>query len=155
MYGLEWRTIYAVTRCLCVNFPGCEPARQCIHHLISWYDEPIHNNNTAILTPQLLVSFALLTFWWWHPARLLVPGLVLFHNSFFPGGEQLEQHIFAYKSEQPTIACIAIFYKYCFYIKHGDIVTNLTLWNPWGMSLICQNVTMWVYETWIKTQRHS
>ena len=46
-----------------------------------------------------------------------------------------EQRILAHKSEQPTAGCIAIFLLY----KHGGIATNLNLWNPWGMLLICQN----------------
>ena len=58
--------------------------------------------------------------------------IVLFHNYFSPSGEQPEQYILAYKSEQPTAGCLAIFHKYCWYIKHGSIITNLTLWNPWG-----------------------
>ena len=54
-------------------------------------------------------------------------------------------------SEVRTAAgCIAIFQKYCCYIKHGSIITNLTLWNPWGILLICQNTTMWVYGAWIR-----
>ena len=31
-----------------------------------------------------------------------------------------------------TCQCIAIFHKYICYIKHGGIITNLNLWNPWG-----------------------
>ena len=58
--------------------------------------------------------------------------IVLFHNYFSPSCEQTEQRISAHKSEQPTAGGIAIFHKYCCYIKHGDIVTNLTLWNLWG-----------------------
>ena len=57
--------------------------------------------------------------------------IALFHNSFSPSGEQAEQGILAYKSEQPTLGFITIFNKYC-YIKHGGIITNLTQWNSWG-----------------------
>ena len=56
----------------------------------------------------------------------------LFHNSFSHTSKQPEQHILAHKPEQPTAGCIAIFHKYCCYIKHGGIITNLILWNPWG-----------------------
>ena len=49
-----------------------------------------------------------------------------------------------------TDSCIAIFHKYCFCAKHGDIITNLTLRNLWGILLICQNTTMRVYGAWIK-----
>ena len=48
----------------------------------------------------------------------------LFHNHF------RTTHIPAYKSEQTTAGCIAIFHKYCCYIKHGGINPNLTRWNP-------------------------
>ena len=71
--------------------------------------------------------------------------VVLFHNTFSPNGEQPEQHIFAYKSEQPIAGSISIFHKYCS-IKHGDIITNVTPWNPGGyvtdMSKY-RNVGMW------------
>ena len=40
---------------------------------------------------------------------------------------------------------------YCCYAKHGGFTTNLTLRNHWGMLLMCQNTTMWVYGAWIKT----
>ena len=38
---------------------------------------------------------------------------------------------FGHKSEQLTAGCIAIFHKYVVYKKHGGIMTNLTLENPW------------------------
>ena len=59
--------------------------------------------------------------------------IVLFHNSFSPSGEKPEKWILAYKSEQPTAVCIEIFHKYGCYIKHGGIIRNLTLRNPWGV----------------------
>ena len=51
---------------------------------------------------------------------------------FFPCNEQPKQHILAHKSEQPTAGCVAIFHRYCCYIKQGGIITNFNLWNPWG-----------------------
>ena len=75
---------------------------------------------------------------------------VLFHNIFTPSGEQPEQRILAYTSEQPTVGCIAIYHKYCCYIKHRGIITNLTLLTLGGMLLICQNTTMRVYGAWIR-----
>ena len=51
--------------------------------------------------------------------------IVLFPNSFSPSSEQPEQHILAHKPEQPTSGFIC-------YTKHGGIITNLNLWNPWG-----------------------
>ena len=80
-----------------------------------------------------------------------VRGIVLFHNSFYPGGEQPERRIFAYQSEQPTACCRVIFHEYPCYVKHGRIITNLPLWNFWGMFLICQSNTMRVYGAWIRT----
>ena len=38
-----------------------------------------------------------------------------------------KQHILAFKSEQPSADCIAIFHKYRCYIKHGSIITNMTM----------------------------
>ena len=38
----------------------------------------------------------------------------------------------AHESEQPTAGYIAIFHKYCCYIKHGGITTNFSWWIPWG-----------------------
>ena len=52
--------------------------------------------------------------------------IALFDNST-PSDEQREQRILAQQSEQPTAGCIAIFHKYCCYIKHGGIITNLNL----------------------------
>ena len=69
---------------------------------------------------------------WKIAVKLLNLLLIYFYNIpvsklFFPSGKQLEQCILAYKSEQPTAHCIAIFHKYCCYIKHGGIITNLTM----------------------------
>ena len=44
---------------------------------------------------------------------------------FSPSGEK--QCILAYKSEQLTISCVAIFNTYCCYIKLDGIITNLTM----------------------------
>ena len=57
--------------------------------------------------------------------------IVLFHNYFSPSGEQPGQRILAYRSEQSNGDCVAIFHKYCYYIKHMGIMSILTLWNPW------------------------
>ena len=53
-----------------------------------------------------------------------------FRNSHV--SQQPEQHILAHKSEQPSAGWIAIFHKYCCYIKLGGIITNLNLWNFFG-----------------------
>ena len=71
--------------------------------------------------------------------------IVRFHNYLSPSGEQPEQRILTHKSEQPPAGCIAIFHKYSCNIKHGGIITNLTLWNPWGILLISQSTTTRVY----------
>ena len=68
--------------------------------------------------------------------------IVLFHNNFFPSGEQPEHRILAHELQQPTAGSIAIFHKYCCYTKCGSITTNVTLRNHWGMLLMCQNTTM-------------
>ena len=57
---------------------------------------------------------------------------------FFPSDEQPDQCISAHKSKQPTAGCIAIFNKYCCYIKHRGISSYGILG---GMSLICQNAS--------------
>ena len=54
---------------------------------------------------------------------------------------------FSFKSEQPTVGWIAIFHKYCCYIKHGGIIANLTQWNPRGMLLIWYT-SMRIYGAW-------
>ena len=41
----------------------------------------------------------------------------------FPCGELSAQRISAFKSEQSTAGCMAIFHKYCCCTKHGDVVT--------------------------------
>ena len=66
------------------------------------------------------------------PLKVHKSSILLFHNYISSSGEQPKQCILAHKSEQPTAGCIAIFHKYCCYIKHGGIITNLNLWNPWG-----------------------
>ena len=63
---------------------------------------------------------------------LYVSQFDMFHNYFSSSGEQPQQCILAYKSEQPTVDCIAIFHKCCCCIKYGGIIRNLTLWNLWG-----------------------
>ena len=40
--------------------------------------------------------------------------------------------ILVHKLEQLSAGSIAIFHKYCCYIKHGSVITNLNLWNPCG-----------------------
>ena len=60
--------------------------------------------------------------------------IILLYNSFSPSGEQPEHCILAYKSKHQNNQLrfyIAIFHKYCCYIKHGSILTNLTLHNSW------------------------
>ena len=44
----------------------------------------------------------------------------LFYDSFSSSGEQPEQRILACEPKQPSVNCIAIFHKYCCYIKHGE-----------------------------------
>ena len=45
--------------------------------------------------------------------------------NYFPLVVSSSNNISAHKSEQPTAGCIAISHKYCCYIKHGGIITNL------------------------------
>ena len=45
---------------------------------------------------------------------------------------------------------LAIFHKYCCYIKHGGILTNLNLWSPWRVLLICESATVRVCDAWIR-----
>ena len=51
----------------------------------------------------------------------------------------LSTHV-TYKSEQPTTGCIAIFQKYCCYIKHGGVITNLTLLKSLGVCYWCVKI---------------
>ena len=78
--------------------------------------------------------------------RHSIVSIVLFQIFFLPSGEQPEKWILAYKSEQPTVGCIAIFHKYCCSIKPGGIITNLNLWNPCGYVRVMSkhyNAGMW------------
>ena len=119
---------------------------------ISWISAFIQNvTNFSLQNLAHVMIFALP----WQVQKFVMIGLVkillhlntivLFHNSFCPSSEQPKQHILAYKSEQSTASCIAIFHKYCCYIKHGGIITNLTLWNPWGVSKY-HNAGMWCMD---------
>ena len=51
---------------------------------------------------------------------------------FSPSGEEPEQRIYVHKWEQPTADCIAIFHKYCCYIKHRGIITHLNMPDPYS-----------------------
>ena len=67
--------------------------------------------------------------------------IVLFPNPFSLSSEQPNN---AFKSEQPTAGCIAIFHKYNCNIKYGGIITILTLWNSWGyVTDISHNAGIW------------
>ena len=69
-----------------------------------------------------------------------------FSQLFFLYWWAAEQRILAHQSEQPTAGCRAIFHKYVCYIKHGGIITNLNLWNPWGYVTDvskCHNMGVW------------
>ena len=71
----------------------------------------------------------------WPPGRLRVKTynqIVMFHNYISPSGEQPQQCIWTHTPVQITAAYIPIFHKYCCCIKHGSMITNLTLWNPSG-----------------------
>ena len=61
-----------------------------------------------------------------------------------------QQSCFTIIIEQWTASCKAIFLEYRCYIKHGGIITNLYLWNPWGMLLICWNAAVGVCGPWIR-----
>ena len=52
--------------------------------------------------------------------------IVMFHNYFSLAVSIRRTYISLYV-EQPPAVCIAIFNKYCCYIKYGTIKTNLTL----------------------------
>ena len=71
--------------------------------------------------------------------------------TFFPNGEQPEHRKLSLEFKQPTAGCIAIYRKYWCHTQCGGITTYLTLWSLWGMLLMCQNTTMWVYGARIKT----
>ena len=65
-----------------------------------------------------------------HLLKLII---VLFHNHISNISEQHSQLTLVHKSQQPTTDCLAIFHKYCCYIKHGGIVRNLTLMKTLGV----------------------
>ena len=53
---------------------------------------------------------------------------------------------------QSTAGRIAIFHKYCCYIKYGGIITNMTLWNPWRYIIdvsICHGADVWSTDWFI------
>ena len=83
--------------------------------------------------------------WYLQKVEEISNTIFLFHNYFSPIGEQPEQRILAYKSEQPTAGCMEIFHKYCCYIKHGGIITHLTSWNTWR-----HVIDVWAYGAWIR-----
>ena len=51
---------------------------------------------------------------------------------------------------QPTAGCIAIFLKYCCYIKNWCIITNLLHEIIGGILAICQSATVRVCGAWIR-----
>ena len=56
-------------------------------------------------------------------------------NRLFICGEKPERRILPYKSKEPTAGCMAVFHEYRCNMKHGGIITNLTLRKPWGCCL--------------------
>ena len=64
-----------------------------------------------------------------------MPGFI----TISPSGEQPEYRTLARELLQPIAGCIATFHKNCCYTKRAGVTTNLTLWNHWGMFMICQN----------------
>ena len=69
----------------------------------------------------------------------------------FLSGEKPEQRAIAYKqNNQLPVALHCIGHKYCCYTKYGGIIAKLTLWNPWGILLICQNATVRVCGAWFQ-----
>ena len=64
--------------------------------------------------------------------RNLKAAIVLFRNHLFSLAVSTQTTYISLWVEQPTSSCIVIFNKHCCYIKYGGIITNLTLWNPWG-----------------------
>ena len=69
---------------------------------------------------------------------------------FFPLTVSSPNNVYWLISYITTVGCIAIFHKHCCYTKHAGIITDFTLRNHWGILLMCQNITMWVYGAWIK-----
>ena len=53
-------------------------------------------------------------------------------------------------AEQWTASWTAIFHRYCCYIKYWCLITYLTYEILGGISLICRNATMRVYEAWLR-----
>ena len=98
------------------------------------------NDQNSWAETCLLISYM----YWFSLWRCIVWNIPV-SQLFIPSGEQPEQRISAHKSKQLIANCIAMFRKYCCYIKHGGIVRNLTILNPWGILLMCPNTTMRVY----------
>ena len=66
---------------------------------------------------------------------------------FFPSSDQPNNVYQLISQIKTTVGCIAIFHKYCCYIKHSGIITNLILG---GILLICQYNKMRIYGAWIR-----
>ena len=69
---------------------------------------------------------------------------------FSPRGEQLEQCILDRNSEQASAGCIAIFHKYCYYIKCGALYQMWLLWNPHRYVTDISQYHSVVYGAWIR-----
>ena len=102
------------------------------YYILGIPTEPVHSGYTAmhhgIMSPVRRLGVPCTT----HRCCGLSTETVKNCNSpcsqlFSPSSEQPEQHILAYKSEQTTAGCIAIFPKHCCYIEYGGIIANLTL----------------------------
>ena len=62
---------------------------------------------------------------WRHIRRLFLRvQIVLYHNGLSHSGEQPKQHISTHDLWQPTVACIAVFHKYCCSTKRGGTIKN-------------------------------
>ena len=64
--------------------------------------------------------------------------------NYFPGHSKV-----ARRSQPCAKGALAIFHKYCCFIKYGGMITKLTVILQ-GILLICQNVTVWMCGAWIR-----
>ena len=112
------------------------------HNKVSDLDEYIIYSLSNIVSFMKMISAT--AYLIWNP--LTSPVSQILPQILSPSSEKPKtMHI----SIKPTIGSTSIFH-YCCYIKHKGIITNLTLWDPWSMLLICQNITMWICRAWIR-----
>ena len=100
-----------------------------------WYLHPYTcRNRSSREEPDAMLYSAIL------PSGFIT--IIRFQN-YFPQAVSNRPTYISLWVEQPTAGYIAIFHKCCCYIKYGGIITNLTLWNPWGILIIWQGAVVW------------